>query len=397
MTAQLSSASGVDAPRCGMGITLSILSSSSSGKSVTYAATVPSLMAALRSSFFTSPPRAKLRMPHAFFHERELVFVDHALGLVVERHMQRDVVRLGKEAVEPQRALDSPRQLPRGLNRNERIVPGHLHAQRHRVVGHLHADGAEPDHAEPFALDFRALEIGLALLNELGHLVALSGQPLCPLCPERLACDDISSAAMTSSLTLLALAPGVFITTTPFWEHLSTGMLLTPAPARAMALSDSGNSISCMSALRTSTRRDARSPTRFRSCHGENLEAHGGNLIQCLNFEHVVLLYLLECLSAFPAGKVRFETPICLPAAWLIRILHEINKLLHSFNRHGVVDAGAHAAHASMAFELHQAVLLRLLEALVGHFVRGGKRHVHDRTVSVATVPLKSADLSRKS
>ena len=42
---------------------------------------------------------------------------------------------------------------------------------------------------------------------------------------------------MTSSLTALALAPGVLKTTTPSLAHSSRGMLLTPAPARAMATS----------------------------------------------------------------------------------------------------------------------------------------------------------------
>jgi len=34
----------------------------------------------LRSSFFTSPPRAKIEDAHTLFHEREFVFVKHALG-----------------------------------------------------------------------------------------------------------------------------------------------------------------------------------------------------------------------------------------------------------------------------------------------------------------------------
>ena len=48
-------------------------------------------------------------------------------------------------------------------------------------------------------------------------------------------------AAMTSSFTALALAPGVLNTTIPFSEQRSMGMLLVPAPARAMARRDSEN------------------------------------------------------------------------------------------------------------------------------------------------------------
>ena len=57
----------------------------------------------------------------------------------------------------------------------------------------------------------------------------------------------------TSSFTALALAPGVLKTTVPIFAHLSMGMLLTPAPARAMASSVFGISTSWRLALRTMT------------------------------------------------------------------------------------------------------------------------------------------------
>jgi len=53
------------------------------------------------------------------------------------------------------------------------------------------------------------------------------------------------------SLTAFAFAPGELNTTTPRSASLSTGMLLTPAPARATQWTLSGMSISCMFALRT--------------------------------------------------------------------------------------------------------------------------------------------------
>jgi hypothetical protein len=51
----------------------------------------------------------------------------------------------------------------------------------------------------------------------------------------------------------LALAPGALNTGTPRALIAGTGMLLVPAPARAMALTLSGMAIACMSAERTST------------------------------------------------------------------------------------------------------------------------------------------------
>jgi len=63
--------------------------------------------------------------------------------------------------------------------------------------------------------------------------------------------DDISKDAITISFTPLALAPGVLNTTMPRSEHLSSGMLLTPAPARAIAFTEAGMSMLCMSAERS--------------------------------------------------------------------------------------------------------------------------------------------------
>ena len=59
--------------------------------------------------------------------------------------------------------------------------------------------------------------------------------------------------AITSSFTAFAFAPGVLKTTIPFSAHFSSGILLTPAPALAIASRLSGNSISCISWLLTIT------------------------------------------------------------------------------------------------------------------------------------------------
>ena len=51
-------------------------------------------------------------------------------------------------------------------------------------------------------------------------------------------------AATTSSFTAFALAPGVLKTGIPRSLHRARGMLLTPAPARAIAVTESGISSS---------------------------------------------------------------------------------------------------------------------------------------------------------
>ena len=75
---------------------------------------------------------------------------------------------------------------------------------------------------------------------------------LAQLMPSTIFLEEISIPASTSSLTALAFAPGVLNTTIPVSLHLSTGMLFTPAPARAMARRLAGNGISFILKLRTS-------------------------------------------------------------------------------------------------------------------------------------------------
>ena len=60
-----------------------------------------------------------------------------------------------------------------------------------------------------------------------------------------------SSAATTSSLTALALAPGALNTGVPRFDISATGMLLVPAPARLIARTLAGIVIACMSCERT--------------------------------------------------------------------------------------------------------------------------------------------------
>ena len=71
--------------------------------------------------------------------------------------------------------------------------------------------------------------------------------------PPRISLAASSIPAITSSFTPFAFAPGVLNTTIPFSAHLSSGILLTPAPALATASRLSGSSSSCIAALLTRT------------------------------------------------------------------------------------------------------------------------------------------------
>ena len=69
--------------------------------------------------------------------------------------------------------------------------------------------------------------------------------------PPMMSREASSMPASTSSFTALALAPGVLNTAMPASANLSSGMLFTPAPARATALHFAGMSMTCISAERT--------------------------------------------------------------------------------------------------------------------------------------------------
>ena len=69
--------------------------------------------------------------------------------------------------------------------------------------------------------------------------------------PETILRELKNSAHSTSSLTAFALAPGVLNTTMPCSLQRFKGILLTPAPARAIANRFSGSSASSILAERT--------------------------------------------------------------------------------------------------------------------------------------------------
>ena len=71
--------------------------------------------------------------------------------------------------------------------------------------------------------------------------------------PPMMSLEAKRSPATTNSFTPFALAPGVLKTVIPFSAYSFSGILLTPAPARATASIESGTSRSCIDALRTKT------------------------------------------------------------------------------------------------------------------------------------------------
>ena len=118
---------------------------------------------------------------HAVFHRSDRIRADHALGVRRERNVDGDVVTVGIDLVKRFGVADGARQVPRGIDRQVRVVPVDLHAEGDGRIGDQHADRAEADDAEFFAEDLRPGEGRLAFFDELGDGVALALQPLRPV------------------------------------------------------------------------------------------------------------------------------------------------------------------------------------------------------------------------
>src|SRR6187431_3765642 len=58
-------------------------------------------------------------------------------------------------------------------------------------------------------------------------------------------------------------------------------------------------------------------------------------------------------------------------AVFLLEFLHELNECFGAFDRHGVVNRGAHPADRAMSLEADQIVLLRFLGKGIFELLRG--------------------------
>ena len=115
------------------------------------------------------------------------------------------------------------------------------------------------------------------------------------------------------------------------------GMLFVPAPARAMLSTEGASGMSCMEAERTRMRVRLPGAVADVVVFAELGVNRGGNRVQRLNLiVHGSILRL--------------------------KLLHEIDELLHALDGHGVIDAGAHAADDAVPLEVHQPLRGGLLD-----------------------------------
>jgi hypothetical protein len=96
--------------------------------------------------------------------EQYRTLLDHCQGVVVDhvprgidrRHVQRDIIRAGKQRLQVLHPADFVRQTPGGVNRQDRVKADHRHAHGQSHVGDHRADRAKPDNPERLAAKFGA-------------------------------------------------------------------------------------------------------------------------------------------------------------------------------------------------------------------------------------------------
>jgi len=94
---------------------------------------------------------------HAIAHLRQRLGVDHAVGIVGRRHVQREEVSLRVDLIGRVRLLDLQRLVE--LGRDERVVGDDAHAERLRAVRDELPDAAEAEDPERLVHELDAAEV----------------------------------------------------------------------------------------------------------------------------------------------------------------------------------------------------------------------------------------------
>ncbi len=252
MTAELSSASPVEAPRCGSATTLGFPRSAGLGKSVTYHSRRPLSSPFATASSDTTPSREKLSStaPSLKF-ERFFAFTRCRV------FSTSGTCRLTKWLVLKISSIEAARF----------TCEGRLHAASTVICG------SNPSTFIPSLIAASATRLPIFPRPMTPSVWPGSSLPANCFFPSSIFFSRseeffweatkaragarlraaMSMPASTSSFTALAFAPGALNTGMPRLLSAATGMLLTPAPARPTAFSEGPNSNLCRSWERTST------------------------------------------------------------------------------------------------------------------------------------------------
>ena len=120
-----------------------------------------------------------VQYPYAILHLCDGFRIDHALGIVVERNVNRQIICCCKNAVRILDNLYCRIQAKCCTNGQERVCSDNLHAQCDGCIGNQCTNCTQTDNAEGLALDFRACKLALAFFNQLCNAFFVF-QRMCP-------------------------------------------------------------------------------------------------------------------------------------------------------------------------------------------------------------------------
>ena len=255
--------------------------------------------------------------------------------------MDGDIITFLENDVHVGDMLYIPGQPPGRIDGNIRVVSVYLHSQMGGCVGNLRPDGAQADNAQLLALNLAASKC-LLLFSVSLVMLSSSALALHHSIPPTISRDAMSMPAITSSFTPLALAPGVLNTTMP---------LLGAGVQRNIV--------------------DTCSPHGPLPAGSQEVPYHAWKRCAPGRRQHQ-----LPCLSS----HIRPETALCRTLQWgssneffhnnptlllyvqrllfpvlLLEVSHKFHQFPNTLRRHCIVNAGAHAAHGSVSFQILKA------------------------------------------
>ena len=308
----------------------------------------------LEQRFFVHHPLAR-EVQHG--QSRPDVFqelgVDQVAGGIVQRDVQGDEIGLRGHFVDAQHLLDLRGELPGVADGDVRVVTDYPHPQRAGGVGDPDADGAQTDHTQGAVGQFGADELLLAGFDLLGQF-GVAALQLAGIVPGG---ADVARrqqhAGDDQFLDGIGVGAGRIEHANALGGHLGHRDVVDTGPGPAYRLEAGGNGP--VVHLEGSQQHGV-GVLDFRgdlvTVAREAFQAGNADVVEGQDFVHgrVTIRLKKEHPGRERPGRVHKENRLAAP---FLEIGHEVHQRLDAFQRHGVVNAGAHSADRTMAGQGH--------------------------------------------
>ena len=119
--------------------------------------------------------------PHAVAHCSKRLCVEHVVGVLIIGDIDAYIIAVSEYLADIVGALCVTRKSPCSLDRHKRVIADNIHIQCKAGICDQRASCSQAENANRFAHKLGACEIGLALFDKRGYLIALIGDALYPL------------------------------------------------------------------------------------------------------------------------------------------------------------------------------------------------------------------------